>query len=161
MAQAPTKNAASLFALITGTPPFQPYFHDPAKRPVRDARLPRPGKSQQSASRALDSTGQPWVYTGGYTYDTQSDTSTDLQGVVTVYDNNLNPTGTYHYTGDRWTVLSRGSMAADAAGHVFFVNSNNTISEFGSSGAAISPSGWLEHWGRYDVYGVWYRKPGM
>jgi hypothetical protein len=32
-------------------------------------------------------------------------------------------------------------MAADASGHVFAVNANNTISEFDSSGNAISPSG--------------------
>jgi hypothetical protein len=32
-------------------------------------------------------------------------------------------------------------MAADSSGHVFAVNANNTISEFNSSGGAISPSG--------------------
>jgi hypothetical protein len=88
---------------------------------------------------ALDSNGHIWLYTGGWTYNTVTNTSTDVQAVITVYDGNFNQlftvspgTGGLYYP---------DTLAADASGHVFAVNANNTISEFNSTGGAISPSG--------------------
>jgi hypothetical protein len=136
IAEAPTVNAANLFGLIVGTPPFQPYFTSAPTDLTVTVGYPIPANIQTGA---FDSTGQIWIYTAGYTYNTQTEISTDLQGVLTVYDNNFNPVHTISPpTGGLYYPVS---MAADASGHVFVVNANNTISEFASNGTAISPSG--------------------
>jgi hypothetical protein len=134
--QAPTNNATNLYGLIVGTPPFQPYFTSVPTDLTVTLGFAIPPNIRAAA---LDSTGQFWLYTGGYTYNTQTDTSTDLQGVLTVYDNSFNPLHTISPgTGGLYYPVS---AASDASGHVFFVNANNTISEFNSSGTALSPSG--------------------
>ena len=136
MTQTPSNNATALYGLITATPPFQPYF---ASVPSNFATTVGFALPANFRAGALDSSGRIWIYTGGWTYDTVNDVSTDAQGVITVYDNNFNQlftvspgTGGLYYP---------DSMAADSSGHVFAVNANNTISEFNSSGGAISPSG--------------------
>jgi hypothetical protein len=136
--QAPTNNATQLYGLIVGTPPFQPYFTSVPTDLTVTAGYAIPPNLR---ARALDSTGQIWLYSAGYTYDTQHDISTDLQGVITVYDNNFNfvrtispPAGGLYYP---------SGMTSDKNGHVFVVNANNTISEFASDGTVLSPSvGW-------------------
>ncbi len=134
--QAPTNNATQLYGLIVGTPPFQPYFTSVPTDLTVTLGYPIPPNLR---AVTLDSTGQIWIYTGGYTYNTQTNTSTDLQGVITVYDTNFNPVHTISPPtgGLNYPV----SMTSDASGHVYVANANNTISEFSSSGAAISPSG--------------------
>ncbi len=134
--QTPSNNATALYALITAAAPFQPYF---AGVPSDFATTTGFALPANVRAGTLDSSGRLWLYTGGLTYDTVNDVSTDVQGVITVYDNNFNPlftvspgTGGLYYP---------DSMAADSSGHVFAVNANNTISEFNSSGGAISPSG--------------------
>jgi hypothetical protein len=134
--QNPSNNASALYALITGTPPFQPYFSSVPSDFSSSSGLILP---PTATAGALDSNGHLWLYTGGWTYDTVTDTSTDAQGVITVYDNNFNQlftvspgTGGLYYP---------DSLAPDASGHVFAVNANNTISEFSSTGAALSPAG--------------------
>jgi hypothetical protein len=136
MTQSPGTNTTQLYALIGALPPFQPYFTSAPTDLTSTAGVTFPVNVQTGA---LDSNGHVWLYTGGYTYNTVTDTSTDLPGVITVYDGNFNPLFTvspgsgglyYPYT-----------MAADASGHVFAVNSNDSISEFASNGSPISPSG--------------------
>jgi hypothetical protein len=150
MAQSPTNQMSGLYALITGTPPFQPYFSSlPSDLSVTVGNpLPYDAYSSPTVAAALDSNGHIWFYLGGYTYTPPpiptlgaTGTSTDVQGTIVVYDSNFNQlftvpagTGGLYYP---------ATLAADASGHVFAVNANNTISEFSSTGAAISPStGW-------------------
>lgn len=138
MTQTPSNNATALYGLITATPPFQPYFAGVPSDFTATTGFSLPANSRAAT---LDSNGHFWIYTGGWTYDTVNDVSTDAQGVITVYDNSFNQlftvspgTGGLYYP---------DSLAADSSGHVFAVNANNTISEFNSSGGAISPSaGW-------------------
>jgi hypothetical protein len=136
MTEAPWNNSGNLFGLVTAVAPFQPYFSG-----VPTDLSTNTGYSYPQNLRAgvLDSNGHVWLYTGGWTYDTVNDVSTDVQGVITVYDNNFNQlftvspgTGGLYYP---------DSMAADSSGHVYAVNANNTISEFSSTGGAISPAG--------------------
>ena len=134
--QSPTNNATQLFGLIVGTPPFQPYFTSVPTDLTVTLGYPIPANFHTGA---FDSTGQIWVYTAGYTYNTQTDTSTDLQGVITVYDSNFNPVRTISPPAGGLNYPE--SMTADKFGNVYVVNANNTISEFSSSGTAISPSG--------------------
>ncbi len=136
MTQTPSNNASGLYALILGTPPFQPYFSGVPSDFSTTVGYPFPANLRTGT---LDSSGRLWLYTGGWTYNTVTNVSTDAQGVITVYDNNFNPlftvspgTGGLYYP---------DSMAADSSGHVYAVNANNTISEFNSSGGAISPAG--------------------
>lgn len=136
MTQSPANNASTLYGLITGTPPFQPYFSGVPSDFATSVGYAYPANLRAGT---LDSSGRIWLYTGGWTYDTVLDKSTDVQGVITVYDNNFNQlftvsagTGGLYYP---------DSMASDSSGHVFAVNANNTISEFNSSGGAISPVG--------------------
>jgi hypothetical protein len=136
MTQSPANNAANLYALITAAAPFVPYFSA-----VPTDFATSVGYAYPATLRAgtLDSSGRLWLYTGGWTYDTVNNVSTDVQGVITVYDNNFNQlftvspgTGGLYYP---------DSLGRDSSGHVYAVNANNTISEFSSTGAAISPSG--------------------
>jgi hypothetical protein len=136
MIQSPGNNTSELYALITATPPFQPYFSSVPSdfSPVMGYTI-----SPDVRTAALDSNGHVWLYTGGYSYNTETNMSTDTEGVITVYDNSFNElftvspgTGGLYYP---------TSLAADASGHVFAMNANNTVSEFNSSGGAISPSG--------------------
>jgi hypothetical protein len=134
--QSPTNNTTQLYGLIVGTPPFQPYFTSvPTDLTVTLGYAIPPN----IRTGVFDSTGQIWLYTAGYTYDTQLDKSVDLQGVLTVYDNNFNPvrtisppTGGLYYP---------DSMTADKNGNVYVLNANNTISAFTSGGTALSPAG--------------------
>lgn len=136
MVESPGNNAASLYGLITATSPFQPYFTSVPSDFTASTGFAYPANIKTAA---LDSNGHIWVYTGGYTYNTVTNTSTDVEGVITVYDNNFNylftispPNGGLYYP---------TSMAADTSGDVFVTNANNTISEFNSSGTPLSPSG--------------------
>jgi hypothetical protein len=136
MVQSPGHNTAQLYALITATPPFQPYFTSVPTDFTASVGYNVPPNVRAAA---LDSNGYIWLYTGGYNYDTVTNMSTDTEGVITVYDNNFNEkftispgTGGLYYP---------TSMASDAAGNVYAMNANNTVSEFNSSGAAVSPSG--------------------
>ena len=136
MTQTPTNNASALYALVSATAPFQPYFAGVPSNFASTVGYPFPANVRAGT---LDSNGRLWLYTGGWTYDTVNNKSTDAQGVITVYDNNFNQlftvspgTGGLYYP---------DSLAPDSSGHVFAVNANNTISEFNSSGGAISPSG--------------------
>jgi hypothetical protein len=150
IAQSPTSQMSGLYALITGTPPFQPYYSSlPNDLSVTvGSPLPFDEYSLPNVDVALDSNSHIWVYYGGYTYTPPpvpplgaTGTSTDVQGMIVVYDINFNQlftvpagTGGLYYP---------DTLAADASGHVFAVNANNTISEFSSTGGAISPStGW-------------------
>jgi hypothetical protein len=138
MTQTPSNNAAALYALVTATAPFQPYFAGVPSDFATTVGFPLPANVRAGT---LDSSGRLWLYTGGWTYDTVTKISTDVQGVITVYDNNFNQLFTVSPgTGG---LFYPDSLAPDASGHVFAVNANNTISEFNSSGGAISPStGW-------------------
>jgi len=136
MTQTPSNNASALYALITAAAPFQPYFAGVPSDFGTTVGFALPANTRAAT---LDSSGRFWLYTGGWTYDTVNNVSTDAQGVITVYDNNFNQlftispgTGGLYYP---------DSMAADSSGHVFAVNANNTISEFNSLGGAISPPG--------------------
>ena len=139
IALSPTKNMSSLYALIVSTPPFQPYFTGVPSDLAVTLGYPIP---ENARAVVLDSNGNFWVYTGGFNYNTATGMSTDLQGTLTVYN------GSYVV---QFTVLTGNpgagglyypvSGAADKSGDVFFVNANNTISEFGPTGTAISPSG--------------------
>jgi len=136
MTQTPENNASGLYALITGTPPFQPYF---AGVPSDFSTTVGYSIPANERAVALDSNGHIWVYSGGWTYNTVTNTSTDVQGVITVYDGNFNQLFTVSPgTGG---LFYPDSLASDASGHVFAVNANNTISEFNSTGGAVSPSG--------------------
>jgi hypothetical protein len=139
MVQSPGNNASTLYGLIVATAPFQPYFTSVPSDLTVTVGFPTPPNIHTGT---LDSNGHIWLYTGGYSYNTVTDTSTDLQGIVTVYDNNFNQlftitTGTPGPGGLYFPV----SMIPDASGHVFAMNANNTISEFGPTGTAISPAG--------------------
>jgi len=136
MVQSPGQNATRLYGLITATSPFQPYFTSVPTDFTASTGFTYPANIKTAA---LDSNGDIWVYTGGYTYNTVTNTSTDVEGVITVYDNNFNelftispPSGGLYYP---------TSMAPDTSGDIFVTNANNTISEFNSSGTALSPSG--------------------
>lgn len=135
----PVNNASALYGLIVATAPFQPYFSSVPSDLTVAVGFPLPPNIRAGT---LDSNGHVWLYTGGYSYNTATDTSTDLQGQIAVYDNNFNQlftiaTGTPGAGGLYYPV----SMTPDASGHVFVVNANNTISEFGSTGTALSPAG--------------------
>ena len=138
IAKNPGQNTATLYGLITSNAPFQPYFTTVPSDLTATVGYTLPANVQGGT---LDSNGHVWLYYGGYNYDPGSDTSTDSPGYVQVYDNNFNPlftimpgTGGLYYP---------TSFSADASGHVFAINSNNSISEFGSTGNAISPpAGW-------------------
>jgi len=141
MAQAPTNNAAGLYGLIVAGAPFQPYFSALPSDLAVTVGYPLPFDIYSGSRElaALDSNGHVWVYYGGYTYNSAVNASTDAAGMIVVYDSNLNQlftvasgTGGLYYPAD---------LSADASGHVFAVNANNTISEFNSTGGAISPSG--------------------
>jgi hypothetical protein len=138
MTQTPSNNASALYALITPAAPFQPYFSGVPSNFTTTVGYPFPANFRAGA---LDSNGHFWIYTGGWLYDTVTKISTDVQGVITVYDNNFNQLFTVSPgTGGLYYPYS---MAADSSGHVFAVNANNTISEFNSLGGAISPpAGW-------------------
>jgi hypothetical protein len=142
MAKAPTSNASGLYALITATPPFQPYFTSVPSDLTVTVGYPLPTNLNSLQAVAFNSNGQIWAYTDGYSYNTMTNVSTDLEGVITIYDNNLNPTGTTISPGAGGLYYT-DSMVASAAGNVYAVNANNTISEFGPSGSTISPAlGW-------------------
>ncbi len=138
MVKAPGQNTATLYNLITANPPFQPYFTSVPSDFTTSVGYTIPAFVQGGT---VDSNGHIWLYYGGYNYDTASDTSTDSAGYIVVYDNNFNQlftvnpgTGGLYYP---------DSFSPDASGHVFAINANNTISEFGSNGAALSPAaGW-------------------
>jgi hypothetical protein len=140
MAKSPTTNMAGLYALIGSTPPFQPYFTTVPSDLTVTVGYPLPANLNSLQAEALNSNGQIWIYTDGYSYDTVAHVTTDLQGVVAIYDNNFSPTGTTISPGTGGLYYA-DSMAASAAGNVYVVNGNNTISEFGPSGSSISPSG--------------------
>jgi hypothetical protein len=136
MSQSPAQNTATLYGLISGTPPFQPYFTSVPTDFTTTVGYTVP---QFIQSGTLDSNGHIWLYYGGYNYDPSTNTSTDSAGYIAVYDGSFNQLFTVNPgTGGLYYPQS---LAPDAAGHVFAVNSNNTISEFASNGAAISPSG--------------------
>jgi len=147
MANTPTNNAQALYNLIVAGAPFQPYFSSLPSDLVVTVGYPLPWDiwTIQNVAGTLDSNGHIWLYFGGYTYTPTpigsigTGTSTDVQGSIIVYDNNFNQlftvasgTGGLYYP---------DNLSADASGHVFATNANNTISEFSSTGAAISPSG--------------------
>ncbi len=153
MANTPTKNAQALYNLIVAGAPFQPYFSSLPSDLAVTVGYPLPWDiwTVQTVTGTLDSNGHIWLYFGGYTYTplpiggTGTDTSTDVQGTIIVYDNNFNQLFTIS-TGTGGTAGPGGlyypsKFSADASGHVFVTNSNNTISEFGSTGTAISPAG--------------------
>jgi hypothetical protein len=136
MAQSPGNNPAQLYALITASAPFQPYFSSVPSDFTNVVGFAAPADARLAA---LDSNGHIWIYTGGYSYNTVTDMSTDTEGVITVYDNNFNQlftvspgTGGLYYP---------TSLTSDKSGNVYSVNANNTISKFNSSGGAVSPSG--------------------
>jgi len=136
MTQSPGHNTSQLYGLISGSAPFQPYFTTVPTDFTAVVGYTVPPNIQAGT---LDSNGHIWLYTGGYNYDTVADQSTDTQGVITVYDNNFNQlftispgTGGLYYP---------NGMTPDASGHVFTINANNTISEFNSTGTAVSPAG--------------------
>ena len=136
MVQSPGHNTAQLYALIPASPPFQPYFSSVPSDFTVTVGYNVPANIQAGT---LDSNGHVWLYTGGYNYDTGTDMSTDTEGVITVYDNNFNQLFTISpSTGGLYFATS---MAPDTSGNVYVLNGNNTISEFNSSGTAISPSG--------------------
>ena len=140
MVQSPGNNTADLYSIIGPTPPFQPYF---STVPSDFTTIVGYTLPDNILAGALDSNGHIWLYTGGYSYDTVNNTSTDNPGVITVYDNNFTPMFTIALA---TTPVSGGlyyptSLSADAQGHVFAVNANGTISEFGAAGNAISPAG--------------------
>ncbi len=136
--QTPGQNTTQLYNLIASNPPFQPFF---TTVPTDFSSTVGYTIPTNIAGGTLDSNGHIWLYTGGYNYNTVTDTSTDSPGYITVYDNNFNQlftvqpgTGGLYYP---------DSLVPDANGHVFAINANNTVSEFASNGAAISPSnGW-------------------
>jgi hypothetical protein len=140
MAKSPTNNASGLYALIGATPPFQPYFTGVPSDLTVTVGYPLPAYLSSLQSEALNSNGQIWFYTGGYSYNTMTNVSTDLEGVITVYDDNFSPTGTTISPPTGGLYYADG-MIASAAGNVYAVNANNTISEFGPSGSSISPAG--------------------
>jgi hypothetical protein len=138
MTQSPGTNTSQLYALIGAITPFQPYFTSVPTDFTSTAGVTFPSNV---ITGVLDSTGHIWLYTGGYSYNTATDTSTNIPGILTVYDSNFSQLFT----------VSPGSgglyypnvMAADASGHVYVVNSNNTVSEFSSNGSPLSPAaGW-------------------
>ena len=135
---APGNNTAALYNLIPANPPFQPYFTSVPSDLTATVGYTLPAFTQGGT---LDSNGRIWLYFGGYNYDTASDTSTDSAGYIVVYDSSFNQIFTVNPgTGGLYYPVA---FAPDASGHVFAINSNNTVSEFGSNGAAISPSaGW-------------------
>ena len=138
MAKTPAVNAATLYGLIAASAPFQPYFSNVPTDFTTTVGFTVPAFIQTGT---LDSNGQIWLYFGGYNYDTATDTSTDSPGYITVYDNNFNQlftvspgTGGLNYPSE---------MTRDASGHVFTLNADNSVSEFASNGAALSPAaGW-------------------
>ena len=140
MAISPGQNTAALYSLITAAPPFQPYFTSVPTDFTSTVGYTIPPSSEILAG-TLDSNGQVWLYLGGYNYNTATNTSTDSAGYIAVYDNNFNQlftvmpgTGGLYYP---------TSLTPDASGHVFAMNANNTVSEFSSTGAALSPAaGW-------------------
>jgi hypothetical protein len=138
LTQTPSNNGSQLYALIGATPPFQPYFTGVPSDFSVSAGYSVPANL---ITGTLDSNGHIWLYTGGYTYNTATNTSTDVPGMITVYDNNFNQLFTVSPgTGGLYYPVS---LAADASGDVFAVNANNTISEFNSTGGAVSPpAGW-------------------
>jgi len=136
MTQNPTNNASGLYALITGTPPFQPYY---AGVPSDFSTTVGFSIPLTERAAALDSNGHIWLYTGGFTYNAVTNTSTDVQGVITVYDGSF--TQLFTVSPGPGGLYYPDTLVADASGHVFAVNANNTISEFNSTGGAISPTG--------------------
>lgn len=138
VARSPGTNAPQLFGLIAAAPPFQPAFSSAPSdfTATTGYTLPYTGTVQTGV---LASNGTIWLYTAGYTYNTLTDTSTNIPGVLTVYDTSFNQLFT----------ISQGTgglyyptyLAADASGNVWAVNSNNKISKFNSSGTALSPTG--------------------
>ncbi len=136
MTQSPATNAANLYALITGTPPFIPYFSGVPSDFATSVGYAYPANLRAGT---LDSNGHIWLYTGGWTYDTVNNVSTDVPGTITVYDNNFSPLFTI--SSGSGGLYYPDSMAADSSGHVYAVNANNTISEFSAVGSAISPAG--------------------
>ena len=141
MLKNPGQNTTPLYNLITAAAPFQPYFTSVPTDFTATVGYTLPSFVQGGA---LDSNGHIWLYYGGYNYAPGTDTSTDSVGYLAVYDNNFNQL----FTITPGTPSSGGlyypsSFSADASGHVFAINSNNTISEFDGSGNAISPAaGW-------------------
>jgi len=140
MVQSPGNNTADLYSIIGPTPPFQPYF---STVPSDFTTIVGYAIPDNILGGTLDSNGHIWLYTGGYSYDTVNDISTDNPGVITVYDNSFTPMFTIALA---TTPVSGGlyyptSFSSDAQGHVFAVNSNGTISEFGAAGNALSPAG--------------------
>jgi hypothetical protein len=136
MANSPGQNTAALYGLVSSTPPFQPYFTS-----VPSDFTSTVGYSISSMIQAgtLDSSGHIWLYYGGYDYNPATNTSTDSAGYIQVYDNNFNALFTVNPgTGGMYYPTA---LTPDASGHVFAINSNNTISEFANNGAALSPSG--------------------
>lgn len=155
MASAPTNNAQALYNLIVAGAPFQPYFSSLPSDLAVTVGYPIPYDiwSVPFVTGTLDSNGHIWLYYGGYTYTpatiggTGTDNSTDVQGTIVVYDNNFSQLFTVS-TGTGGTAGPGGlyypsKFSADTSGHVFVTNSNNTITELSSTGAALSPAaGW-------------------
>jgi hypothetical protein len=143
MVKSPGTNTAALYSLVPAGPPFQPYFSSVPSDFTTIVGYPLPANV---LAGALDSNGQIWLYTGGYSYNTVTDTSTDLPGTITVYNNNFSPIFTITQA---TTAPGPGglyyptTLTADAHGHVFATNANNTISEFAADFSAVSPAtGW-------------------
>lgn len=137
IAQLPAQNVPQLFALIPGTPPFQPYLlAAPVDfTPAISISLPLPSSYPIIGYKmAIDAAQHIWVYTPN---TNASDMSTS--GSITVYDNN----GALLYTiaSGSGGLFSPSQLAADPSGNVWVLNSNATLSKFSSTGTAISPSG--------------------
>lgn len=136
MVQSPGHNTSQLYGLIVASPPFQPYFTTVPTDFSAAVGYSVPANIQAGT---LDSNGNIWLYTGGYNYDTMTDQSTDTQGAIYVYNNSFSeifsitpPAGGLYYP---------NGMTTDASGHVYTINANNTVSEFNSAPATLSPAG--------------------
>lgn len=136
MVKSPSQNTSTLYGLITPSAPFQPYFTAVPTDFTSTVGYALPASFKTGA---IDSNGQIWIYFGGYNYDPSTDMSTDSAGYIQVYDNNFNQLFTV--TPGTGGLYYPDNLTADASGHVFTMNANNTVSEFGSTGTAISPAG--------------------
>ena len=136
MVQSPGHNTSQLYALIVASAPFQPYFTTVPTDFSAAVGYSVPANVQAGT---LDSNGNIWLYTGGYSYDTMTDQSTDTQGAIYVYNNSFSEI--FSITPPGGGLYYPDGMAGDASGHVYTINANNTVSEFNSAPATLSPSG--------------------
>ena len=154
MTQSPSNNAANLYGLDHRDPSVScPYFSG-----VPSDFATNVGYAFPATIRAgtLDSNGRIWLYTGGWTYDTVNNVSTDVPGMITVYDNNFNQLFTV--SAGSGGLYYPDSMAADSSGHVYAVNANNTISEFSCGGQPdLTGKQGMEHGSDHRVYRDGYR----